>query len=488
MATAVNEQSAAVIAMASAQPMLQALMAGTAAMRAVGEKLLPRWPNEQEDSYRARRDTATLFPAFRRTVSVMAGKPFSKALTYSDDTPAEIQGAKAKDGKVTTPGWADDIDREGVSLHTFAAEMLTEALAFGFCGILVDSPPPIAGATGVPTKAEQDKAGIRPYFVRVMHNQVLGWRVQRINGARTLVQLRIMECTTEPDGEFGEKTVERVRVLTPGAWALWEKQKTTTGEDDWVTVEEGVTSLTYIPFVPIYGRRTGFMAGVCPLIDLAYLNVKHWQSQSDQDTILHVARVPILAMICGDDAPTLTVGAASAVKIPIGGDLKFVEHTGAAIEAGANSLNDLEDQMIQAGAELLVKKPGDRSATEAANDAEANKSDLQRIVEGFEDSLDAGLQMLADFASLPTGGKVSLFKDFGAANLSEASGQLVLSMEQGGLISKDTAIEEMKRRGELSAEVNAEDEAEKIDLQGPALGTITDPVQGLPTQPGTVDA
>jgi hypothetical protein len=51
----------------------------------------------------------------------------------------------------------------------------------------------------------------------------------------------------------------------------------------------------YIPFVPLYGTRLAFMMGISPLRDVAYLNVKHWQSQSDQDTILHVARVPILA-------------------------------------------------------------------------------------------------------------------------------------------------------------------------------------------------
>lgn len=37
--------------------------------------------------------------------------------------------------------------------------------------------------------------------------------------------------------------------------------------------------------------------GKPPLIELAHLNVKHWQSQSDQDNILHVIRVPILVRI-----------------------------------------------------------------------------------------------------------------------------------------------------------------------------------------------
>lgn len=471
MTTEANTKSAAVSKMASEWPMLEALMGGTSSMRAAGATFLPKWPNEEETSWVARKDTATLFPAYRRTVSVMAGKPFSKAITLSDDVPAQIKT------------WAEDIDREGVNLHTFAAEMFAESF-YGLAGILVDAPKVGEIKEAVVTKAAQREAGVRPYFVRVMHNQLLGWRIDSANGSRTLAQLRIAETAVEPDGDFGEKTVERVRILEPGTFRVLEKQKDAAGKESWVEKESGTTGLTYIPFVPIYGHRLGYMTGSPPLRDLAYLNVKHWQSQSDQDTILHVARVPILFLCGGDEKTSLTVGGSAAVTAPTGATLEFVEHTGAAIDAGQNSLNALEEQMIQAGAELLVKKPGDRSATEAAGDAEGNKSDLQRMVEGYEDSLDAALQMLADYASLPSGGHVELYKDFGATLLTEASGQLVLSMEQAGLISTKTAISELKRRGELAAEVDADAEAEAIADQPPPLG-MTPPLAKDPEiEPG----
>ena len=170
----------------------------------------------------------------------------------------------------------------------------------------------------------------------------------------------------------------------------------------------------------------------------------------------------------------LTVGASTSVRLPMGSELKYVEHSGAAISAGASALADLQNQMIETGAELLVKKPGERSATEAANDAEANKCDLQRTVETFEDALNTALQFTADFAGLDKGGKATLFKDFGAANLSEASAQLVLSMQQGGLITKGTAIKELQRRGELDGEIVPEDELEAVDQEGPALGGLSD--------------
>lgn len=452
MAIKVQDQSSEVQAMAKNWPIVEALLGGTATMRAAGKSFLPQWPGEDAKSYDSRLATATLFPAFSRTLGVMSGKPFSKQIVLSDDVPDDIKG------------WLDDVDLHGNSLHTFAASMMDEVLSFGFAGVVVDHPK----VEGARTKDEFKSAGARPYMVAIRHSQLLGWKTARVNGAVTLMQLRISETKEVPDGEFDTKNEARVRVLAPGAWAVYKPGAKP--EDAWVLEEQGTTTLDVIPFAPFYGRKRGFMDGVSPLMDLAYLNVKHWQSQSDQDTILHVARVPILAMIGADDNSTLTVGAAAAVKLPLGAEIRFVEHSGAAINAGAASLVALEDQMIQTGAELLVQQPGQRSATEASNDAEANKSELQRIVEGFEDSLDLALQFMALWVNEGQGGHVGLFKDFGAATLTDASAQLVMSMQGAGLITKETTIREQQRRGLLSPDIDPAKELERVSAEGPALG------------------
>lgn len=452
MALKVQEPSAQVAGYAEDWQLVADLLGGTRAMRAAGTRRLPKWPNESFESYHARLSTATLFPAFARTLGVMAGKPFSKALTYGDDVPDRIRE------------WCDDADLQGTNLHAFAADLLAEALGYGLCGVLVEYPR----TDGVRTVADERAVNARPYLVRYNHDQILGWQSARTNGVTRLIQLRLAESAEVEDGEYGTKTVDRVRVLRPGSWEIWEKGE----KDEYALIESGVTTLTEIPFVPFYGRKTGLMAGVSPLLDLAHLNVKHWQSQSDQDTILHVARVPILAAITDDENFELTVGASSAVRLPIGSNLMFVEHGGAAIAAGRESLQDLEGQMIQTGAELLVKQPGQRSATEANNDAEANKSELQAIAEGMEDSLDQCLQFMADWVGEQQGGHVSLFKDFGAATLTDASAQLILSMQQAGLISKETAIREQQRRGMLAPDLDPTAEIERAQADGPALGAL----------------
>ena len=136
MPLAVNEQSDEVKSLALEWAVLEALQGGTPAMRVAGTTYLPKWPNEEQASYNARLATATLYPAYKRTVSVMSGKPFAKELTLSDDTPASIQK------------WAQDIDRQGVSLHAFAAEMFSETVGFGLAGVLVDYPSVVPVTTG----------------------------------------------------------------------------------------------------------------------------------------------------------------------------------------------------------------------------------------------------------------------------------------------------------------------------------------------------
>lgn len=484
MPIAVNDQSDEIKALALEWPILEALQGGTPAMRKAGALFMPRWPNEEDAAYNARLATATLFPAYRRTVSVMAGKPFSKEITLSEDTPPTVKE------------WAEDIDQQGVSLHAFSAELFQETIGYGLCGILVDYPdmtprdakgaPMPAATMPVETVAAREASGARPYMVRVFHKQILGYRAALIGGKMRLTMLRLMESREVEDGEWGTKHIPVVRVLRPGSWATYEEVVGTESKKTWVLTGQGVTTLDQIPFVPLYGVRDGFMCGKAPLLDLAYLNVKHWQSQSDQDTITHVARVPILAIMGAEDSTALVVGTSSAVKLPLGSDMKFVEHTGAAIEAGSKSLLDLEEQMIQTGAELMVKKPGDRTATESANDAEANKSDLQRIAENFEDGLNQALEFMAQFANLPDAGDVSLFKDYGAATLSDASAALVADLQSKGLLSKATALKEMQRRGVIDAGIDIEAELADAEADGPPLGTMGMPAAGKPDIDGAV--
>ena len=464
MTKSVRQQSAAVVAQARHWPIIAALQGGTSALRDAGEAYLPKWPNEDAESYTARLSTATLYPAFARTVEVMAAKPFSRPLTLADNVPTRMVE------------WLNDCDLKGHNLHVFAGQLSRDVVSYGISGVLVDYPK----VSNIKTQAEEKAIAARPYFTRYAPGTVLGWKTMIISGYEKLTQLRLLETVTEDDGDFGEKVVEQVRVLYPGKWEVWRKEDK---KEDWGIFDEGVTTLNEIPFVFFYGIRKDTGIGLPPLVELAYQNVEHWQSSSDQQTILHVARVPILTIIGADDNTSITVGSKSAVKIPMNGDMKFVEHSGSAIEAGRKSILDLEERMRQTGAELLVLKPGDVTATQVTSEDQANRCTLQRIAEDMEDALDQCLQYMADWVGEAEGGNVAVFKDFGAATLAEASAELLLKTNQAGKLSDETYFNELKRRGIYAPDSTWDDEKERIDGQGTALGMMEEP----PTPPDPVD-
>lgn len=450
----VRDPTAAVEAMAGPWQLVTDLLGGTDAMRAAGKERLPQWQGEPDEAYRTRLSIATLFPAFARTVDVLTGKPFSKPVTLSDDVPARVRE------------WADDVDLQGRDLHAFAAHICGHAVGYGWAGILVD----VQQADGVRTVADERARGLRPYFVDVHARNLLGWRSARINGVETLTQLRVLECVVEPDGPFGEKAVEQVRVLYPDHWEVWREDETRPEDDQWFLYAEGPITLGRIPFVPIYGERHGFMQGRPPLLELAHLNVEHWQSKSDQQTILHIARVPILFGKGLADTPIMVGVGQAVVADEQHADLKYVEHSGAAIEAGRVSLLDLEDRMRQVGAELLVIKPARQTVAQTMADNEPGMCALQRIVQDLEHGLDSALGLMAEWVGEAPAGNVQIFQDFGVSSLADGSMDLLREMNVDGTLSDETLFHEAQRRGFIRPETVWEDEKTRIAQNRPKPG------------------
>jgi len=446
--------------------MITALLGGTAAMRAAGKTYLPTWPNEEEAFYQNRLSVATLFPAFSRTVEVLSGKPFSRPVTWNEEAvPARIREMFG------------DVDLQGTNLHSFLADTFEEAMAYGLCGILVEHPP----ADKQLSLAEERQRGLRPYFVKVSANSLLDYDSERVNGQETFTMLRFIEVVSErdPENEFVVKDIEQVRVLHPGRWRIYrEKRNETSGAPEWQLHDEGTTSLKKITFVPVYGDKRGFMNGRPPLAELAWLNVEHWQSRSDQQTILHVARVPVLFGKKLGDGP-ISVGAASAIMSDEDeADLRYVEHSGKAIEAGRTDILDLEEKMRQVGAELLVVKPGHRTVVQTLTDNEASTSALQRMVCDLTDAARLALQYLAEWTGEPEGGHVTIFSDFGATTLAEASADFLVDMYKTRALSDETLFNEIQRRGLINSELRWSEEQARILAMPPPL-----PVRPVTTPP-----
>jgi hypothetical protein len=455
--------SADVSAMAEPWELVTALLGGTAAMRKEGAKYL--WKNQVEsvEAFNARLARSTLYEAFKRAVVSMAARPFSEAVKFGEDMPEPVREL------------CDDIDLEGRDLQAFGHHSFEVAMAYGLSHILVDYPT----VTGVQTLAEQRAIGARPYWVHVGPKNVLGWRSERIAGVQTLTQLRLKECVTEPAGRWGEQQVEQIRVfdrlvtrdavgqITADAtiWTTYRKNEKT---QEWDEHETGPVSIGVIPLATVYAKRTGWMTAEPPLMGLAHLNVEHWNSGSVQSNLLRFARTPILYGAGWAEGTTITIGASAAVtNDDPTAKLAYVEHSGAAIGAGQESIDKLEQRMSVMGMELLVSKPGAKTATEANIDTDESTSALQAMVNNLEDSLAQALQFSAMWLGLEDGGAVELDGDFTAMDPLDLPA--LVQAKTAGIVSAETVFRSMQTRGLIDEETEWEDERTRLDTETAAM-------------------
>ncbi|MEQ8587655.1 MAG: DUF4055 domain-containing protein [Thalassobaculaceae bacterium] len=433
--TDVASPNAAWHAMAPDWELIADLLGGTRAMRAAGERWLPREPKESLEAYRIRLSRTVLFNGLGRAVQTLLGKPFAKPVTLAD-------GA---DRRLLEIG--RDLDLGGRDLTTFARDVLRAALTDGVTHILVDFPE---AATGGETLHDERERGARPYFVHIPARDLIGWRA---DGGGRLERVRIRETVLERDGAWGEATVPQIRVLEPGGWSVWRRPP---GRDDapWRKTAEGETTLGRIPLVSIYAGRTGFLTARPPLMDLAWLNLAHWQSSSDQRHILHVARVPILFarnLKVGEDG--IEIGPNRLIQGDgDGAELRYVEHSGAAIAAGRQDLADLEDRMAVMGLDLLVGRSGGVTATERAIDAARSDSALTGLIREVEDGLSRAFAVAAEWLDLnpAAAGRVTVDPDHGIDAQEAREIDLLLRARLAGEIDRPAFLAEIRRRGILS--------------------------------------
>lgn len=177
------------------------LLAGEDAVKAAGTRYLPRLEAQTDEEYDAYKARACFFNATRRAADAFVGLVFRKAPFVR--IPEAASGGAPSGIGLAMSGFANDADMLGTSLFGYAKNIVQEVVAVGRAGTLVD------------WEGDFEK---RAYGVAYGAEDILNWRVERVNGRNvpTLIVLRerVSPGRVGPEGdEFSTGLIEQLRVL-----------------------------------------------------------------------------------------------------------------------------------------------------------------------------------------------------------------------------------------------------------------------------------
>ena len=404
----------AVMDMVKGWEIMKAVTNGTEYLRDNSEAFLPLEPREDYTAYLSRVNRAVFSPYTQRLIRAATGLIMRKPITLIGDS-------------YWTDIFAKDVDGCGSDLDEYARRVLICSLTYGQSHILVDYPAP----TGALSLAEERAQNRRPYWIEIDPTNIYGWRLDREVNYGSIIQVRIAEKAVVPSGEFGEQVFDQVRVIEPGKYSIYRKvspkkdlinlQDTTyagnfdgpENEKDYELVDSGAFSLGEVPLVSVYSGKTDTLTSKPPLLDIAYLNLAHFQRQADLIHSLHVASQPMLVLEGWDDqTKDTTISVNYAMATQPGNKVYYVEPASSAFEAQTNEIQELQLQMATLGISTLSQQ---KFVAESADARRLDRVDTNSMLSIVSLELEQKLQKVFNLSASYLGiepPEVKMSRDF----------------------------------------------------------------------------
>jgi len=404
----------AVVDMMKGWEIMRAVTEGTEYLRENSEAFLPLEPREDYDAYLARVNRAVFSPFTQRLIRAATGLVLRKPIALIGD-----------------PYWTDmfkmDVDGCGSDLDEYARRLLMCSLTYGQSHILVDYPAP----SGAVSLAEERQQNRRPYWIEVDPTNIYGWRLDRESNYGNLIQVRLAEKAVLPDGDFGEKIYDQVRVIEPGRYRVFRKRETVEdlyeddgggyagsmsspeGAKDYELAESGDFSLGEVPLVSIYSGKVENLVSKPPLLDIAYLNLAHFQRQADLIHSLHVASQPMLVMEGYDDqTKDVAISVNYAMATQPGNKVYYVEPASSAFDAQSAEIKELQMQMATLGISTLSQQKFVAESADARRlDRVDTNSMLAMVSMELEQKLQKAFNLSAEYVGIEPP-EVKISRDF----------------------------------------------------------------------------
>ncbi len=473
------------------------ILAGEDAVKAAGERYLPKLDSQSDDEFKAYRDRASFFNATGRTLDGYSGLIFRRApfVKIPEGPSGRAPSGGAPSALASALGqFVNDCDMLGTSLTGYAKDLVTEVIGVGRAGTLVDW--------------EGDFEN-RAYVSLYQAEQIINWRVERVNGRNLPTLIVLSEVLAHGHiaaggvgtDEFAPEVVEQIRVLKlVGSSATGQSENTDShgraqtntnkksgkramayqveiwqalagsqqgqkksGKAEWTLIETRTPlrlgkPLPLIPFV-FHGPRNSLPAvDKLPLTDLIAVNLDHYRLNADYKHGMHFTALPTAWVSGFDKSEPLRIGSSTAwhSEAP-GATAGFLEFTGQGLTTFERAMDRDEKLLAVLGSRLLESQ---KRVGETAQAIELRQSGENSVLANVATSLSESLTQVLRWvywwnsteetpeALTDNVVVMSLNTDFTTAGMDSNELREIVAAWQSGAISQDTMLE-LFRRGEI---------------------------------------
>ena len=413
----------------------------------VGAKALylPKQPSENDTKYAARHALATYVDFYNPTIDGIKGALLKEGVKLEDDVPDQLIE------------WLENADQTGnhfdVLINDFVDIALNKAVSFA----LIDMPK-----GEVANRNDEIQQGIRPYIKIINPEDITSFKTTIVNGQITLSQVKIREYHEEDTDEYATETVIKYRVLTVGAWELFD--------DKGNSLDNGTNTLNFIPLVCLNLENKSFFEGNPLYYDLFRLNIRHYQTLSDASYAAHIASVPFYfgSGIDKDEVKNLAISPNTffATHNP-DADIKIIDYDGKGVAVCQTINTELEKQMHAIGFSVVMESK-EMTATETRLAYGQKQSKLNTYAILLRDAIENIFKMMAIMGGLGNdGGSVKIDSDILRSPLDAQQFTTLVNAVNSGFISYETGWNMiLSGKLELPADFAPDAELEKINSDG----------------------
>lgn len=454
----------------------EAFVGGLDAVKASREKYLPRFPKEKQDNYDYRLSLAKLTNVFGDIVENLSSKPFEKEIKLVEDDNKNVPDELIE--------FVENVDGAGNNVTVFSGNTFYNGITYAVDWIFIDYPE---RDETIRSKADQKKAGVRPFWSHVFGRNILDTDHKMFGRDEKLIYIKIFE-PGKPD-HIREFFRDDFGVVT---FKLWEKSdKPTNGKTQYILIKEDTLTIDEIPLVPFAsGRREGRTSYYTqPMKAALDLQENLYRNESGLEYTKTLAAYPLLTgngvnpPKNADGTPKeIQTGPGTVLFAPMDGNGNHGQWD--ILEPSAQSMDflqkDIEKTILQLrelGRQPLTAQSGNLTVITTAVAAGKATSAVRAWALLLKDALENAMVITCKWLNItpeqydPT---IYVFSEWQDGFDDDTKLQSLDADRDRGDISRETLLEEKRRRGVYSDEFSIERENERLLAETPSENETED--------------